>query len=68
MAKNIPDLAFLNNLNVGLDGAAQLSEYTTLRLGGRCPYLVVCKTPFQVESVVQEFVKRGIEFLLIGSG
>lgn len=45
-----------------------LSDYTTFRLGGRCPCLITCQEPAQLEKAVQLLSRENIHFILIGSG
>jgi len=47
---------------------ASLSDYTTFRLGGPCPFLVSCSTPDQLAAAVKELVGAGKDFVLIGGG
>ena len=47
---------------------AQLSRYTTFKLGGPCHSLVECATPDELIETVQKFKKENIPFLLIGGG
>jgi UDP-N-acetylmuramate dehydrogenase len=47
---------------------APLSLFTTFRLGGSCPALITCRTPDQLEQVVQSLTRENRRFILIGGG
>ena len=62
------DFSFLDDLYVDIKPQTELSEFATFRLGGLCPCLITCQTPFQLENTVQRLAKRNIDFILIGGG
>lgn len=62
------DTNVFKKIGVSFEPQARLSDYTTFRLGGPCPYLVSCQTTSQLERVVDYFVKNRIKFILIGGG
>ncbi|MBN1870502.1 MAG: UDP-N-acetylmuramate dehydrogenase [Candidatus Omnitrophica bacterium] len=62
------DLTVLKNLDVAVVHEASLSDFTTFRLGGKCPLLFACQTPGQLISTVQFCFRENIQFILIGSG
>lgn len=45
-----------------------LSEYTTFRLGGTVPYVITCRTPQELEDVVQFLAEQKFPFILLGGG
>ena len=47
---------------------ASLRDYTTFRLGGSCPCLIHCESPYQLRTTILELSKNDIEFTLIGAG
>jgi UDP-N-acetylmuramate dehydrogenase len=47
---------------------ARLSEFTTFRLGGRCPCVITCVTPHQLEIAVRDLASAGLSYVLIGGG
>lgn len=62
------NLTFLKALDVTVISRAVLAEYTTFHLGGKCPVLIDCQTPLQVEKVAEHLMGQRIHFVLIGSG
>jgi len=61
-------LTNLKQLKVEIRENAQLSDYTTFRLGGQCPCIVNCRTPEKLINVIKALVKQGTEYILIGGG
>lgn len=60
------DCKFPNDVQVLND--VTLSDYTTFRLGGPVAHLITCKSPTQLEKVVEELSAQNIDFVAIGSG
>ena len=47
---------------------APLAEWTTFRLGGRCPCLITCQRPDELENALRRLMRENIKFILIGGG
>ena len=48
---------------------ARLSEFTTFRLGGRCPLLISCQRLQEIQNVIQYFYAQRMEnYIVIGEG
>lgn len=62
------NLAALENFDVDVQYRALLSDFTTFRLGGSCPAVLTCRTPQQLEGVVQFCIQENLKFILIGGG
>ncbi len=63
------DLSFLNNINgIEIKPNARLAEYTTFRVGGTCPAIIICRKPEQIIQAITALVNKGIEFIIIGGG
>lgn len=62
------NLTAFENLGVAVQPDASLSEYTTFRLGGKCPAVIICGTPEQLRQTLQFCAQEEIRFILIGSG
>ena len=58
----------LSNLNLNIIPNAQLSGYTTFRLGGNCKGLILCQTPEELELAVTSLIQQKEKFILIGGG
>lgn len=59
---------FLNDLHVEIIPKAKLQDYTTFRLGGVCPCLITCQTPYQLEETIKRLAQCNMKFILIGGG
>jgi len=62
------NLTALENLDADIQYKAALSDFTTFHLGGNCPALLTCRTPQQLEHVVQICIQENLKFILIGGG
>ncbi|MCK5014232.1 MAG: UDP-N-acetylmuramate dehydrogenase [Candidatus Omnitrophica bacterium] len=62
------NLTALENLNIPIARQASLSDFTTFRLGGKCPALLTCRTPEQLKDTIEFCIQGNIPFILIGSG
>ena len=62
------DTTFLNETKVKKMANAFLSEYTTFKLGGPCPYLIHCQTPEQMELTIKNLEVQNIDYIVIGGG
>jgi UDP-N-acetylmuramate dehydrogenase len=60
--------AALQQAGIELRENALLSEVTTFRLGGPCPWLVECSTAERLVVTVAELAREKLSFLLIGGG
>ena len=60
------NLTDLEDIGIDILHQAFLSDFTTFRLGGKCPFLITCQTPQQLEQVVQLFNQEHENFILIG--
>ncbi len=47
---------------------AKLSRFTTFQLGGRCPLLIECGHPEQLETISQALYRQKQKFIVIGLG
>lgn len=50
-----------------IEGAA-LSDFTTFKLGGPCKALISCRSPQQLEQIVEKLNAQHEKFILIGGG
>lgn len=62
------DLAVLENFDIAVQHQAPLSDFTTFRLGGICPAVLTCRTPDQLQYIIQLCAEENIKFILIGGG
>jgi len=62
------DTTFLNSTQVEKKANASLSEYTTFKLGGPCPFLINCETPQQMELTIKNLAAQNIDYIVIGGG
>lgn len=62
------DFSFLHDLFIDVHSNARLEGYTTFRLGGPCPFLITCQTPYQLEQTIKRLTEHKIDFILIGGG
>ncbi len=59
---------FLEENDISFQRNALLSEFTTFKLGGQCPYLISCESCDHLIMVIKELLGRGLPYLLIGGG
>ena len=62
------DLRSLESLGIVVCQETPLSDFTTFRLGGNCPALILCQSPEQIQKVISCLVFEDLPFLVIGSG
>ncbi|NKB23154.1 MAG: UDP-N-acetylmuramate dehydrogenase [Kiritimatiellae bacterium] len=58
----------LKNVGVDVLSDALLSRYTTFQLGGPCSCVITCKTPEQLQRIVQGLSHDQNSFVVMGSG
>lgn len=58
----------LENLNISIQHQTPLSDFTSFQLGGNCSALLTCRTPEELQNVLQFCAHKKTSFILIGSG
>lgn len=62
------DFRTLEQYRIQIVPAACLADYTTFRLGGTCPVLLSCQSPYQLIKTVKFLRSQKLDFILIGGG
>lgn len=68
IASTLMPIMFLDDPDIQIQPQAELSEFTTFRLGGTCEALIRCQTPNQLIKVIRHCHQNHWPFILIGGG